>query len=110
MKKVLILAAGAVGFVLGSRSGRGPYEQIERWARQVANRPDVRQVTDQLAASTSQVSETATRTASSVANEAAGAVSQGTRSAGDTVTHKIDKAGKQASETIDEAAGRLPRS
>jgi hypothetical protein len=107
MKKVLVLFAGAIGFVLGSRAGRGPYEQLERWGRRVAKRPEVRQVTDQLSASASQVSDTAAQTASSVANQAAGAVSHATQSAADTVAHNIDKAGKQASEAVDEAAARL---
>jgi hypothetical protein len=107
MKKVVVLSAGAIGFLLGSRAGRGPYEQLEQWVRQVAKRPEVRQVTDQLSASASQVSGTAAQTASSVANQAAGAVSHATQSAADTVAHNIDKAGKQASETVDDAAARL---
>jgi len=107
MKKVLVLIAGAIGFVLGSRAGRGPYEQLEQWVRQAGKRPEVREVTDQLAASASRVSDTATQTASSVANQAAGAVSHATQSAADSVVHNIDKAGKQASETVDEAAGRF---
>jgi hypothetical protein len=106
MKKVLVLSAGAVGFVLGSRAGRGPYDQMERWARQVTKRPQVRQVTDQLATSASQISDTTARTVSSMANEGAGAVTHATQSATDAVTHNIDKAGKQVSEKVDEAAGR----
>jgi replicative DNA helicase len=107
MKKVVALSAGAVGFVLGSRAGRGPYEQIERWARQVAKRPAVRRVTDQLGTSASQVCDTTAQAVSSVANQASGAVTQATQSAADTVTRNIDKAGKQASERVDETAGRL---
>jgi hypothetical protein len=99
--------AGAVGFVLGSRAGRGPYEQIERWGRKVAKRPEVRQVTDQVAASASQVSNTAAHTVSSIADHAAGVVAQATHSASDTLTHNIDKAGKQASDIIDESTEHL---
>jgi hypothetical protein len=107
MKKILVLLALGVGFVLGSRAGRGPYEQLERWARQVTKRPEVRQVTGQLAASASQVGDMAAETASSVVSQAAAAASQATQSAADTVTHSIDKAGKEASQTIDEAASHL---
>jgi hypothetical protein len=107
MKKVLLLLAGAVGFVLGSRAGRGPYEQMEGWARQVAKRPQVHQVTDQLAATASQVGDTTARTVSSVADQGASAVTQATQSAGDAVTRNIDRAGKQASQKVEETAGRL---
>jgi hypothetical protein len=107
MKKVLVLLAGTVGFMLGSRAGRGPYEQVERWARQVAKRPEVRRVGDQLSASTSQVSDAAARAASSVAKQTSDAATHATQAAADTVSHGIDKAGQQASEKVDEAAGHL---
>jgi Flp pilus assembly protein TadD len=107
MKKVLVLLAGTVGFMLGSRAGRGPYEQVERWVRQVAKRPEVRQVGDQLSASTSQVSDAAARAASSVAKQTSDAATHATQAAADTVSHGIDKAGPQASEKVDEAAGHL---
>lgn len=41
MKRFLFLAGLVIGFVLGSRTGRGPYESIERTARQVADDPEV---------------------------------------------------------------------
>jgi len=42
--KVIKLAAGfAVGYVLGSRAGRGAYEQIAANTRQLRERPAVRQ-------------------------------------------------------------------
>ena len=41
MKKIGVVAAGAAGFVLGSRSGRKPYESLERTARRFAKRPGV---------------------------------------------------------------------
>ena len=107
MKKVLVLLAGTVGFMLGSRAGRGPYEQLERWARQLAKRPEVRQVSDQLAASTSQVSDKAARTASSVVKQASDVATQATQTAAETVTHGIDKAGQQASERVDDVANHL---
>lgn len=47
MKKVYLLIGGAVGFVLGSRAGRGPYEQLEAKVRKTANRPEVQSAVDQ---------------------------------------------------------------
>lgn len=41
MKKFVFLAGVALGFVIGSRTGRGPYESLERTARQVADDPEV---------------------------------------------------------------------
>lgn len=44
MKKWILLFGIAVGFVLGSKVGRGPYEQIEGKAREVGGRPEVQKV------------------------------------------------------------------
>jgi len=46
VRKVTLLIGVGVGFVLGSRAGRGPYEQIEAKARELTGRQDVRQVVD----------------------------------------------------------------
>lgn len=43
MKKLLILTAGAVGFVLGSRAGREPYEQVMQVFGKVKNDPRVQE-------------------------------------------------------------------
>ncbi len=43
MKKLLILTAGAVGFVLGSRAGREPYEQLRQVFGKVKNDPRVQE-------------------------------------------------------------------
>jgi hypothetical protein len=41
MKKMSILAAAGVGYVLGARAGRGRYEQIANGARRFAGNPKV---------------------------------------------------------------------
>lgn len=43
MKKLTMLAAGAVGYVLGTRAGRERYEQIKRGAQKLKNNPTVQQ-------------------------------------------------------------------
>ena len=42
MSKVMMLAAGATGYVLGARAGRERYEQIKSTANKVAQDPRVR--------------------------------------------------------------------
>jgi hypothetical protein len=41
MKKIPLLAAAAVGYVLGTRAGRERYEQIRSGARRIAGDPRV---------------------------------------------------------------------
>jgi hypothetical protein len=42
MGKLSMLAGGAVGYVLGTRAGRGRYEQIKAQAERVMNDPRVK--------------------------------------------------------------------
>ena len=63
MKKFIFLAGLGIGFVIGSRAGRGPYESLERTARQVADDPEVQR-------RATQAKDTATR----VAQDTAGTV------------------------------------
>jgi hypothetical protein len=43
MKKLMLLAAVAAGYVLGARAGRARYEQIVRMVNQVRNDPRVQE-------------------------------------------------------------------
>jgi hypothetical protein len=43
MKKLLVLVAGGVGYVLGTRAGRERYEQIKGAANRVRNDPRVQE-------------------------------------------------------------------
>lgn len=43
MKKLMVLAAGAAGYVLGTKAGRERYEQIRGMARGVKDDPRVQQ-------------------------------------------------------------------
>ena len=49
MKKLLVLAAGGVGSVLGTRAGRERYEQIKNTAMKVKNDPRVQEKAHQAA-------------------------------------------------------------
>ena len=46
MKKLSFLLGLGVGFLVGSRAGSGPYQQLEEKVRFVARRPEVRDVVD----------------------------------------------------------------
>lgn len=48
MSKLSLSAAGAIGYVLGARAGRGRYEQITAVSRRVWNDPRVQQATTQV--------------------------------------------------------------
>ncbi len=49
MKKISLLAAGFVGYVLGSRAGRERYEQIKKVATRVKDDPRVQEKATQAA-------------------------------------------------------------
>jgi alkanesulfonate monooxygenase SsuD/methylene tetrahydromethanopterin reductase-like flavin-dependent oxidoreductase (luciferase family) len=49
MKKLMILAAAAAGYVLGTKAGRERYEQIRRAAKKVGNDPRVQAKAQQAA-------------------------------------------------------------
>jgi hypothetical protein len=49
MKKLLLLVAGGIGYVLGTRAGRERYDQIAGLATKVKNDPRVQDVAHQAA-------------------------------------------------------------
>jgi hypothetical protein len=46
MKKLALLVGGAVGFVLGSRMGRQPYERLEAKVRELTGRLEAKRAVD----------------------------------------------------------------
>ncbi len=46
MRKLWMIAGVGIGFILGSRAGRQPYDQLERRVRNVRARPEVRDAID----------------------------------------------------------------
>jgi hypothetical protein len=49
MKKLMLLVAGGIGYVLGTRAGRERYEQIKKAATRVKDDPRVREKAHQAA-------------------------------------------------------------
>lgn len=78
MKKLSVLAIGAVGYVLGSRAGRERYEQIKSQATKVWNKPVVQGAADN-------VEQAVKTTASDVGSKIADAAGD----AGSKVVNKV---------------------
>jgi biopolymer transport protein ExbB/TolQ len=85
MKKFTFLIGMAVGFVLGSRTGRGPYERLEDAVRQVMNQPKVQSTLQSAADSAESVRDTAL----------------------DRTSEAIDDVSRAANRTMDEASKRM---
>lgn len=80
MKKIVLLTAVGVGYVLGTRAGRERYEQIKRQAEKVWNNDQVQSTVDT-------VTETAKSTAADVAHKAADTASD----VKDSVATKVEE-------------------
>ena len=104
MWKLPFVIGGAVGFVLGSRAGRGPYEELEKRARRLSGHPQVQRVadqvgesakyvTDQVTQSAKQVGDAGTGVASLAADRAAVATSEAIKTVADRATEIVDKVG-----------------
>ena len=70
MKNKLILATGiAIGFVIGSKTGREPYEKLEATAKQYVDDPRVQEKVGQARETVSKVAKDAASTAKDKAQE-----------------------------------------
>src|SRR5579864_1612349 len=85
MKKLMFLVGLAVGFILGSRTGRGPYEQLETAVHQAINQPKVQNTLQSAADGAESVRDAAL----------------------DATSEAIDDASRAATKTIDQAARRV---
>ena len=72
MKRFLLLLGMGIGFVLGSKAGRAPYERLERTVREFRRRPQVR-------ASLRSVSDTAAAVRDATLDAANGAIDEASR-------------------------------
>jgi hypothetical protein len=78
MKKLLLLAAAGIGYVLGTKAGRERYEQIKGTVDKVKNDPRVQQKTQQVV---------------DTAKEQAPLVKDKLSSAAGTAAHKVSGSG-----------------
>ncbi|MEH3034167.1 MAG: hypothetical protein PGN07_09035 [Aeromicrobium erythreum] len=73
MRKLLILAAGVAGYVLGARAGRQRYEEMKDQAEKVWSSPSVQHGREEAAAHARQAAAAAGSKAAEAASHAAGA-------------------------------------
>lgn len=92
MKKLALLTAAAVGYVLGTRAGRGRYEQIKQQAEKVWH-------TDPVQSTAHKAQDTAKQAASDVghrvaetAKDVSGVVSEKAKDVSGTVSDKVKTA------------------
>lgn len=63
MSKTTMVIAGGIGFLLGSRAGRAPYENAMAQAKRLRNDPEVRRAVDNAATTARDAAGTAAQTA-----------------------------------------------
>lgn len=89
MKKFIFLAGLGIGFVIGSRAGRGPYESLERTARQVADDPEVQRRAAQAKDTASRVAQDTAETVKDKAPEVAAGARTTVAGAADAAKHRL---------------------
>ncbi len=80
MAKITLLAAGAVGYVLGARAGRERYDQIAQQARKVWRDPRVQQRKDEAASAVKQSVTEAAQQATEAARHKVSSATSGSTS------------------------------
>ena len=95
--KAVFIAGVAVGFVAGSRAGRGAYDKMVRYGQQVAGHPKVQQATSAAQAKASGLAKTAAAKAPDYA-----------KSAAKTAQAQVSQVPKYVSSAKQAAASKLP--
>ncbi len=107
MWKLPFVIGGAVGFVLGSRAGRRPYEQLAERARRLAGRPEVQRVADQVGESGKYVADQVRVSAKRVGDAGAGVVSMAADRAAVATSEAVNSAADRATEIAGKVGDRL---
>lgn len=105
MKKFLFLAGLVIGVFLGSKLGRGPYESLERTARQVASDPEVQRRAEQAKETAGRAAQDAAETVKAKAPEVASAVQSAVAQAKDSAVSAAEQARASAAAATDGFAG-----
>ena len=101
MKKFIFLAGLALGFVIGSRAGRGPYESLERTARQVADDPEVQRRATQAKETAGRVAQDTASTVKDKGPEVASSVKSGVAGAAGSAKERLGGSEDQLDEDAD---------
>ena len=96
--KAMFIAGFAVGFVAGARSGRGTYDKLVAYGRQVAEHPKVQEATNKAPAKATELGKTAAAKAPDYA-----------KSAATSATNAAKAASAQVPQVVHAAADKLPR-
>ena len=96
--KAMFIAGFAVGFVAGARSGRGTYDKLVGYGRQVAAHPKVQEATNKAQAKATELGKTAAAKAPDYA-----------KSAATSATNAAKAASAQVPGVVHAAADKLPR-
>lgn len=100
MKKFIFFAGIALGFFIGSAAGRGPYEQLDAKAREIANDPTVQEKAQAAKDKAGVVAKDAAATVKEKAPEAAAAV----KDKAPDVAAAVKDAASKAATTVSSAA------
>jgi hypothetical protein len=98
MKKFSLLVGAAVGFVLGSRAGRGPYERLEGKVRDVAGRPGVQDTLEDVKAVAGDQVANAKDVVADKVDDAKDKVADGKAAVADKVDDAKDKVAEKAAD------------
>ena len=99
--KAVFIAGAAVGFVAGSRAGRGVYDKMVGYGQQLAAHPKVQQATSTAQAKATEMAKSAAAKAPDYAKNAAA-------SAAKTAQAQVSQVPKYVSNAKQAAAGKLP--
>jgi hypothetical protein len=100
--KAVFIAGAAVGFVAGSRAGRGAYDKMMAYGQQVASHPKVQQATNTAQAKATELAKNAAAKAPDYAKNAAA-------SAAKTAQAQVSQVPKYVSSAKQAATSKLPR-
>jgi hypothetical protein len=89
MKKFLLAVGAAVGFVLGSRAGRGPYERLEAKVKGLVGSSSLQDAVSSTKEAMQSVSDAATLTIKEKVDEAAQHFSEAAEKSAEKVTKTL---------------------
>jgi hypothetical protein len=89
MKRFLIVVGAAIGFVLGSRAGRGPYERVQAKVKGLTGRSSIQDAVTSAKDGVQSVSDVATSSIGDKVDEAAQHFSEAADKSAEKVTHAI---------------------
>jgi len=98
--KAVFIAGVAVGFMAGSRAGRGAYDRIVSSGQKIAGNPKVQQATSTVQAKAADLTKQAAAKAPDVAKSAAANASNAAKSASTQVPKIVSNAKQAATEKI----------